>query len=1051
MEKIPQINHIEIQKKQFQEKLQNILNTQVTTENINNFADKALDNLINLNDEILESYPENKTKLEGKELEDKAYDFYEMEGIENLLDRIQEKSEQIDDIKNFIKEKTKEDPKVFVPADKRNAFNKTTGDIPYEEKKIIPRLTTLLYLLETDFEISKEEITVTEGQVLNSQVRREPYFRVEIDELEKLVYICIEEGNVTYIFDNNKLKEYKIEIDDLDIKTKEERKTLLLSKENIGTKIIQSKNWREKISNLLATENLTYKEETSSKTNKSFTDLISNEKIPQVSNIEFDNWRGFWTDEKGRHWGATIQISKKLGPSRGFIDKNIQENNLQDIKLKSTRKAYCYEKVVNLSEIQKWIKTPKVESQKGEWYNFYTDEEKKHWSVLSTLSEKLEIPYVSIKRYIKKYSELKEKEIKDIGNHIYTAYCYETFLNLPEVQNYLESHEVSHNDNPETNEWDNFYIDENGKHWASKRELNKIFNYYIPEEYFFSLETINIRNKKNKVGPAYCYEKLLTMVQQRNTPGLKTDKKAGGKPFVYQNHDQNNQKIRKQSKDIPLLNTVDNFEKNEWVDFYTDGNGKHWSHQKKLSEKLNVSYNVIKEIKKKYNSKALISQNGQTIEAYCYEDIYNDPLVQDRLKIKNLVLPEEINDINDFYADEAGKHWQSIDNIAPYIKLNKNFIRKALRENEIKLKKIKIKKGQNKKYFHLYSYEDIINIPIIKELLELPLVASKDISEKNEWKGFYTDEKGKHWGTIKKISARINLNEFTIRKYIKRYSPQSKNVRTKNNQKGKSYCYETIINFKEIKRLINTESALNKKEDNWKYYYIDKNGNHWGTVSLLATNIDTSTSKLNNFIKKHPDLITSKKLRDSNGTIRNYYSYEKLIDTPIFKEYLHSNKVAAKDIPEENTWKGFHTDENGNHWGSIYKITQKLNLNQYQGERLIKKSIQKKNLRDLSSTKITGYMYEEIENIIKNENINIPIVSQEKDSFWYGFYTDENNKHWGALSKIFQNAKKQKIPLKRKKDIQLFLRKKNIRNTKNRKINAYCYEEVIAFMKQKKE
>ena len=38
MEKIPQINNPEIIKKQFQEKLQNILNSQITIENINDFT-----------------------------------------------------------------------------------------------------------------------------------------------------------------------------------------------------------------------------------------------------------------------------------------------------------------------------------------------------------------------------------------------------------------------------------------------------------------------------------------------------------------------------------------------------------------------------------------------------------------------------------------------------------------------------------------------------------------------------------------------------------------------------------------------------------------------------------------------------------------------------------------------------------------------------------------------------------------------------------------------------------------------------------------------------
>lgn len=56
MEKFPQINNFEQEKSQFEKQLQDILNTQVTTENINDFALTALDKLISLNDNILEKY-----------------------------------------------------------------------------------------------------------------------------------------------------------------------------------------------------------------------------------------------------------------------------------------------------------------------------------------------------------------------------------------------------------------------------------------------------------------------------------------------------------------------------------------------------------------------------------------------------------------------------------------------------------------------------------------------------------------------------------------------------------------------------------------------------------------------------------------------------------------------------------------------------------------------------------------------------------------------------------------------------------------------------------
>ena len=318
MEKFPlKTEHSpEKQAENFKNRLDNIFNTQLTVENIQDFTNTAMNQLIGLIDEVKIIYQKKtNSPLTGKELEDKAFEHYNLKGIIKLLDKIQEKSEQIAGIYQYIKE-IGQINEVIVPPDKLDLTKITNGDIDWERKKIVPRLAMLLYILETDFNIPKEEVNIVEGIVSNEQMRTEPYYRVEIDELNRLVYVCIEEGNVTYIFDQEKLKENNIEVELMDILTKQERNNALEQYPNLGTKLKQSKYWRENISELLTADKLEYKT-----TNTIEKETNNTENIPKVSTSEFDEWRGFWTDSEGKHWGTIFTLHKKTKIDRSIIYK----------------------------------------------------------------------------------------------------------------------------------------------------------------------------------------------------------------------------------------------------------------------------------------------------------------------------------------------------------------------------------------------------------------------------------------------------------------------------------------------------------------------------------------------------------------------------------------------------------------------------------------------------------------------------------------------------------------------------------------------------------
>lgn len=66
------------------------------------------------------------------------------------------------------------------------------------EKKIIPRLETLVEMIEKEG-VSREDYCCLAGKNKENMLRSESYVMVIIPELEKMVFVCNEEGNATFV------------------------------------------------------------------------------------------------------------------------------------------------------------------------------------------------------------------------------------------------------------------------------------------------------------------------------------------------------------------------------------------------------------------------------------------------------------------------------------------------------------------------------------------------------------------------------------------------------------------------------------------------------------------------------------------------------------------------------------------------------------------------------------------------------------------------------------------------------------------------------------
>lgn len=243
---------IESMKARLKTRLKAIIYSELTVENIEDFANIALDDLINLNNDILKEYRESKdlkplTGVSVREQEDDAYNKLGLPDIQEILGEILEVGDKIKKLKKELEDNLTETNKVITPAESR--------PIPVGEGGIehvfLPRLLTLIYILSNNFGLELDSIGIIKGTVTPDMFRQEPYYRVDIPDLERLVYICDEKGNVSYVFDSERIKKEGLDMDDIDINVKNQKNELIKKYPGIGVRMVQSSDWRRNVSIVL--------------------------------------------------------------------------------------------------------------------------------------------------------------------------------------------------------------------------------------------------------------------------------------------------------------------------------------------------------------------------------------------------------------------------------------------------------------------------------------------------------------------------------------------------------------------------------------------------------------------------------------------------------------------------------------------------------------------------------------------------------------------------------------------------------------------------------
>ena len=563
----------------FRRQIFDIKNERVTVENINKYGDKTVFSLITLVDQVKEAYASAKgVENEGTaEFEDQAFRYFRLEGVQDLLDRAINKAAQIQSLDRYLGEKLHRIDSVITPPDDLEV-DITPGNGSFEAKKLVPRLKTLLYIL-SELGITEEQVTLTEGKVTKEMMRNTSYISVSISDLNRLVLLCEEEGNASYVFDLN-----NVDVKKVNDMTKQEKNKLIDENPSIGVRIIQNHAWREMVEGYLV------EDIPAIKTREAEQDQIeTSTQRREVATGELDPWKGFWTNpETGKHWGTRRQILIKLNVSYGVLKsrpiKNVLEPKTVIDSTNRERGAYCIEDVIKLYPE---LKEERVEIElDGEWKGFYIDEQGRHWGTLYGLADKIGYSRNFVQRLVDKNNIVGKSFYSTTGNkRIY--YSIEDIMATSEFTDIENSPQVNIE-----GEWEGFYVDLDGSKWGSVLAISKRVNIspVTIHKYIESLESKNVRTSANNLELMYRLNDVLNteeIAEQLNAPQVALE--------------------------------------GEWKRFFTDETGKHWSTSLQIGQKTDQGVHKIRKFIRKHRdqiSTIRCKDNRGTIRTmYCLEQI----------------------------------------------------------------------------------------------------------------------------------------------------------------------------------------------------------------------------------------------------------------------------------------------------------------------------------------------------------------------------------------------------------------------------------------------
>ena len=188
----------------------------LTLENTDTYVDDALGAVINLVEDVVAEYDaqpgaewQQLGEANGKEHEDAALEYFGLEDVEGILRHLEDKASQFTAIGHVIAQVNKTSD-VFVPPDSTPVPQATGSGTGMEKKGKQPKLENLLFVLMNDFGIDPDDpeaVSIVRGSVNTNMMREEPYYQVTVLGIDKVILVCQEYGNATFVFNGEWVRE----------------------------------------------------------------------------------------------------------------------------------------------------------------------------------------------------------------------------------------------------------------------------------------------------------------------------------------------------------------------------------------------------------------------------------------------------------------------------------------------------------------------------------------------------------------------------------------------------------------------------------------------------------------------------------------------------------------------------------------------------------------------------------------------------------------------------------------------------------------------------
>ena len=286
-----------------------------------------------------------------------------------------------------------------------------------------------------------------------------------------------------------------------------------------------------------------------------------------------------------------------------------------------------------------------------------------------------------------------------------------------------------------------------------------------------------------------------------------------------------------------------------------------------MAEKLGISQTFIRKYYtgETFPLKTIRQTGGKVVSAICYEDFIEYKEIKDFLSAPRV---EAMGEWKGFWTDPEGNHWAGIAALTEHMDIKRAGLASIIEDGAFDKKTIRPLSGPLADGFCI---EVLLQNVQVKRILAAPRV-----ERAGEWKGFWTDPEGKHWGTKWVMSEKGELPYEAIERIMAAQGDMfvSKDTRDLSDRLASTFCYEDLMKIDQIKKFRSLPRV--EKEGEWKGFRKEGDGKHYGTLRQIALRLNQDRASLEKIIKSKG--IASREILDGAGRFGDGYAYEDFLE-----------------------------------------------------------------------------------------------------------------------------------------------------------------------------